>query len=73
MIRTACGIGACERRKQPWQFCCPFHWRRLPKALRDEIWRTYKLAAGSAAHLAALDEGRRVLEAADAAGEAVPA
>lgn len=36
------------------QVACRTHWFRLPKEVRDEIWRLYRSAPGSMAHVSAV-------------------
>jgi hypothetical protein len=37
-----CHWPGCEREVDPRLWGCKSHWFRLPKPLRDEIWRTYR-------------------------------
>ncbi len=37
-----CHWPGCERQVPPAMWGCGHHWFRLPKALRDEIWRTFR-------------------------------
>lgn len=53
----------CRAEKKAWQLVCLDHWQQLPKVLQDEVWRQYKSAKGSAAHLAAINECYRFLHA----------
>lgn len=56
-----CPVRACTGKRKEWQLVCLGHWRRVPKALRDEIWRLYQNERGSAAHLAAISAALRLL------------
>ena len=38
-----CHWPGCKRQVHPAMFMCKGHWYRLPKALRDRIWATYRL------------------------------
>lgn len=33
---------------------CAVHWRRVPKPLKDEVWRTFKAGRLSKEHVAAM-------------------
>ncbi len=46
----------CGAEKRAGDAFCYSHWMALPKALRDEVWRTFRAGQGSAAHIAALTE-----------------
>lgn len=37
-----CHATGCKRTVPPEMFACRSHWFALPKAMRDEIWRTYR-------------------------------
>lgn len=37
-----CHATGCTVRSPPTMFMCKRHWFMLPKALRDDIWRTYR-------------------------------
>ncbi|MBL8644016.1 MAG: hypothetical protein JNK21_08775 [Rhodospirillaceae bacterium] len=37
-----CHWPGCERQVPPAMWGCKQHWFALPKALRDEVWRTYR-------------------------------
>lgn len=37
-----CHWPGCQRQVPPAMWGCPKHWFTLPKAIRDEIWRTFK-------------------------------
>jgi hypothetical protein len=37
-----CHWPGCTRQVPPAMWGCKAHWFKLPKALRDKIWRTYK-------------------------------
>jgi hypothetical protein len=32
----------CETQVPPAMWGCAFHWRKLPKALRDDLWEAYR-------------------------------
>jgi hypothetical protein len=38
----ACHWPGCEKQVPPAMWGCRAHWYRLPKPLRDEIWRSYR-------------------------------
>lgn len=42
MIRHNCHWPGCQRHVPPKLWGCREHWFKLPKDLRDEIWRTYR-------------------------------
>lgn len=37
-----CHWPGCTKQVPPAMWGCRFHWFKLPKHLRDEIWRTYR-------------------------------
>lgn len=39
-----CQWPGCEKQVPPAMWGCSAHWFKLPKRLRDAIWRTYRLA-----------------------------
>jgi hypothetical protein len=41
-----CPAAGCAAVQQPGKFMCLSHWRRTPKPLRDEVWRTYRVVLG---------------------------
>lgn len=41
-----CRIEGCIRIHRRNLFCCPVHWWKIPKPMRDEIWRTYRNGDG---------------------------
>ena len=47
MSRT-CTAPGCISKLRAGQFLCRPHWFSLPKPLRDEVWRTWKLIAPGA-------------------------
>ena len=49
-----CRVISCERAHADDQVCCRPHWFSLPKPVREEIWRLYRVEAGSAAHVDAV-------------------
>lgn len=53
----------CRRMRRDDQVVCKDHWFRLPKPLRDEVWRLYRSARGSAEHRAVIRECLRFLNA----------
>ncbi len=38
-----CHWPGCDRQVPPAMWGCRSHWYALPKALRDRIWRTYRI------------------------------
>jgi len=40
--RHACHWPGCDKQVPPAMWGCKPHWFRLPKTLRDRIWRTYR-------------------------------
>ena len=40
--RHHCHWPGCEKQVPPAMWGCSQHWFKLPKALRDKIWRSYK-------------------------------
>jgi hypothetical protein len=42
MSKHTCHWPGCEKAVPPSLWGCKTHWFRLPKHLRDEIWRTYR-------------------------------
>ena len=41
-VGHTCHAAGCERAVPPRLLMCPAHWFRVPKALRDEVWRHYR-------------------------------
>lgn len=37
-----CHWPGCEKQVPPAMWGCKAHWFKLPKVLRDEVWRTYE-------------------------------
>ncbi len=37
-----CPVAGCEDRRRPYQMMCRRHWFRVPKDVRDRVWRTVK-------------------------------
>lgn len=37
-----CHWPGCDKQVPPAMWGCSVHWFRLPKALRDEVWRAYR-------------------------------
>lgn len=59
-----CHWTGCTKQVPPAMWGCKQHWFRLPKEIRDEIWRTYrpgqeKTLTPSAAYLAAADRAEQ--------------
>jgi hypothetical protein len=42
MSAHTCHWPGCETNVPPKMWGCSKHWFRLPKKLRDEVWRTYR-------------------------------
>lgn len=42
MSKHTCHWTGCTQAVPPAMWGCKAHWFRLPKAIRDEIWRTYR-------------------------------
>lgn len=42
MSKHTCHWTGCAQVVPPAMWGCKAHWFRLPKAIRDEIWRTYR-------------------------------
>lgn len=40
--QRTCRIEGCEHQHSRNLFCCRGHWYRLPKPMRDEIWRAFR-------------------------------
>lgn len=59
---------ACGAKKNKLDAFCYSHWMALPKALRDEVWRTFRAGQGSEAHILALTECYAFLSAPIPAG-----
>jgi hypothetical protein len=55
-ISARCPIHGCDRTKLPMQVMCYNHWRQVPYQLQLKVWRRYREARGSAAHLEACVE-----------------
>jgi hypothetical protein len=59
-----CHWPGCEEHVPPAMWGCKAHWYKLPKALRDRVWRTYQPGqevdmTPSAAYLDVADEVQR--------------
>lgn len=39
---VTCAVASCNERVRPGQLMCRAHWFELPKALRDDVWRTWR-------------------------------
>ena len=39
---VTCAVASCGERVRPGQLMCKPHWFSLPKALRDDVWRTWR-------------------------------
>lgn len=37
-----CPLEGCTGKRKRTELLCPTHWFDVPKALRDEVWRTYR-------------------------------
>ena len=57
-----CHAKGCTREVPPSMLMCRKHWFMVPKALRDEVWRTYRRGQE-----VTKDPSREYLDAADAA------
>lgn len=53
MSSTRCPIPGCDWVKAPDELLCRNHWRMVPRALRDAVWREFRRRRGSQEHLAA--------------------
>ncbi len=58
-----CHWPGCERQVPPAMWGCSHHWFKLPKQIRDKIWRTYrpgqeKDMSPSAAYVEAANEAQ---------------
>lgn len=40
--RHHCHWPGCEKQVPPAMWGCSKHWFKLPKSIRDQIWKTYK-------------------------------
>ncbi|MBB5987399.1 hypothetical protein [Sphingobium lignivorans] len=73
MTKRTCPAAGCISWTAPGKFMCRPHWFGLPKPLRDEVWRTWRIIE-SATHRRAEPEQRladiRAYRAACAAAEA---
>jgi hypothetical protein len=49
-----CPVDGCTGRRTAMQVMCGGCWFKVPKPLRDRIWRLFKTARGSAEHLQAI-------------------
>jgi hypothetical protein len=49
-----CRVDNCLRSHRDDQVCCAHHWFRLPKPIRDEIWRLFREQEGSEDHVKAV-------------------
>jgi hypothetical protein len=57
--RCPCPIHGCRSQRRRDQVMCAGHWFKVPRELRDEIWRLCRSEAGSAAHLTAIRDAIR--------------
>jgi hypothetical protein len=69
-----CHWPGCARQVPPAMWGCREHWYRLPKAIRDRIWRAYRIGQEedgrpSDAYLAAAREAQDWIRANDRTGE----
>jgi hypothetical protein len=37
-----CTLEGCTNKRKRTELVCPDHWFKIPKNLRDEVWRTYR-------------------------------
>ncbi len=37
-----CGIPKCGTSIQQKEFACPKHWKKIPKEVRDKIWKAFE-------------------------------
>lgn len=60
----SCRVTGCHTRRRSSEVLCRACWYRVPKALRDEIWRLYRgpESRGSRAHLEAIAAAVRIAE-----------
>lgn len=58
---TRCPVPECSQPVKAGQLLCRTHWFRVPKRIRDDVWREYRADAGSVPHR------RACVEAIDAA------
>lgn len=42
MSTHECPAPGCAKQVERDKLACGFHWFKIPKALRDEVWRTYQ-------------------------------
>lgn len=49
-----CPVPGCLRLRRPGHVMCRHHWYMVPKSVRDQVWREYRAATGSAEHLQAI-------------------
>ena len=56
-------------KKHEWNVLCARCWYRLPQPLRDRVWKLYRTAQGSPAHVAAVRECIQQTREAIAGGE----
>lgn len=61
-----CPAAGCTAQVPYAQFACRAHWYSIPKPLRDELWRAYRVDGQlSDAHLAAMSACRAYLAGRD--------
>lgn len=58
-----CPSPNCNRYVDKDMVACRAHWAMLPAPMRNEIWRTYRSAPGTPAHLEAIAVALRYLRA----------
>lgn len=59
---TRCPAAKCQDLVAPDQVACKRHWFKIPKPLRDRIWRLFQAERGSDAHRAAVFEAIEFLQ-----------
>lgn len=52
--RNQCAATACTRTVQPDKLMCMEHWGKVPQDLKQEVWRTYRLAKSPRATIASV-------------------
>jgi hypothetical protein len=48
-----CHWEGCHRTVPDTLYCCAIHWFRIPRELRNELWRTYRLGTHTAEYIEA--------------------
>lgn len=72
-----CHARGCRSEVPPRLLMCPSHWRKVPKPLQRDVWRTYRLGQEvtkdpSAAYLAAADAAIHAVATIEAGITALP-